>query len=485
MDTRRARDDTGWGMLKRTVYASDRFVDSYSRALRLRHFAEVSAHEMVRRWNSSPTWWRDFEHVRGVDEFVIEDDLSGGCRLLAHPSDTELTLLEMGGKDIVERYSSTKLRRDLRERSTASPQFLPGYRSVVFHDTEGHVAPHFPQENAADWVMFLDDHQAQVVSELEDAALEAITSSHSSIGLVLGGPGTGKTVVLANLLLRLAELPEFQVGLCAADRLVDYLEGATGADLQRFRVTIGDLQERNVLLVDDPATYEDIKWSVLTAPKGWCKVVVVAFDPLQLAEALPDAEYSRLKRSNKIPEFQLATCYRQKANVGLATKRVIDTVAESSPYLREDKQQKHRREHRKLTHLSNDLEFVNPGGRERVYEDTSFDDLVAEVERLEQTGQLWRHWPPLLIVVDDTLTLTADAKELLAGISHDVVALRRAQAVKGLEYQYVFLFLARSTYDELQHGFNGTGRSEYAGRRLLRIPFSRAKDGIVTFVSPK
>jgi hypothetical protein len=34
----------------------------------------------------------------------------------------------------------------------------------------------------------------------------------------------------------------------------------------------------------------------------------------------------------------------------------------------------------------------------------------------------------------------------------------------------------------VEGGFKGSGQSVYNERRLLRIPFSRAKDSIVTFV---
>ena len=54
--------------------------------------------------------------------------------------------------------------------------------------------------------------------------------------------------------------------------------------------------------------------------------------------------------------------------------------------------------------------------------------------------------------------------------------------IKGLEFQHVFLILDRATHDTLESGFEGSGVRVYDSRRLLRIPFSRAKDSLVTFV---
>jgi hypothetical protein len=54
--------------------------------------------------------------------------------------------------------------------------------------------------------------------------------------------------------------------------------------------------------------------------------------------------------------------------------------------------------------------------------------------------------------------------------------------MKGLEYQHVLLVINRSLFEELESGFEGSGRTIYHARRMLRIPFSRAKDSLVTFV---
>jgi hypothetical protein len=73
-------------------------------------------------------------------------------------------------------------------------------------------------------------------------------------------------------------------------------------------------------------------------------------------------------------------------------------------------------------------------------------------------------------------------KREINGLEAVVINSKDLELVKGLEFQHVFLVLAKELYDEIEHGFNGSGQSRYLARRLLRIPFSRAKDSLVSFV---
>ena len=54
--------------------------------------------------------------------------------------------------------------------------------------------------------------------------------------------------------------------------------------------------------------------------------------------------------------------------------------------------------------------------------------------------------------------------------------------IKGLEFQHVVLLLSPSRYHAAESGFTGSGLRLYDEYRLLRIPFSRAKDSLAVFV---
>jgi superfamily I DNA/RNA helicase len=62
------------------------------------------------------------------------------------------------------------------------------------------------------------------------------------------------------------------------------------------------------------------------------------------------------------------------------------------------------------------------------------------------------------------------------------VTISQLTEIKGLEFQHAFLFIGQALFRDLQEGFSGSGQATYHRRRLLRIPFSRAKDSLVTFV---
>lgn len=171
----------------------------------------------------------------------------------------------------------------------------------------------------------------------------------------------------------------------------------------------------------------------------------------------------------------------------MATKNVVDVIANSTPFLREDKIENYREERRQLTGLANDLIFLNPHGYTHYYKHPNIKDFQNEVNRILQAEWLlWKHWPGLLIVEDVKLPEPWD--RILAplygrGYVHSV-SLNDLPEIKGLEYQHVFILLSIETFQEIEQGFRGSGRKTYDERRLLRIPFSRAKDSLVTFALP-
>jgi superfamily I DNA/RNA helicase len=181
----------------------------------------------------------------------------------------------------------------------------------------------------------------------------------------------------------------------------------------------------------------------------------------------------------------LSTCYRQKENVGKATKQVVDNVANSTPILRDDKINAFWQDRQFLTQISNNLIFVNPHGYTEYYSASTVNDVKAEVNRiLKDDWLMWKHCPGLLILLDGC-DLSKEATAALEPLMHrdyvQILSLDQIEKVKGLEFQHVFLFIDKGLFEEIQKGFKGSGQKTYHRRRLLRIPFSRAKDSLVTF----
>jgi hypothetical protein len=342
-------------------------------------------------------------------------------------------------------------------------------------------------------VYFLTDQQSSVVASVVRAA-KRTTVTNTRRFLVVGGPGTGKTSVLAKLLVQLRAEGR-RPGLIVSDEVAKYIESGGAIRLADSRLTFEELLtngpaagEFDVLLFDDPSSVWEIE-KTFDQATGRYRAVVVAFDPSQLDSDITDDLYDTIVRVLDAKPYQLRSCYRQKENLGRAAKRVIDTIAASTPFGREDRIDEFRSAHDLVYRLSNDLTYPNRFGYEQIYRKARIRDVRSEVGRI-RARPLWRHTPPLLLVVQrETEAASWPWESLLAGLAFTQVELDQEEygdltAVKGLEFQHAFLAIGSGLHDELEDGFKRSGQRRYHRRRLLRIPFSRAKDSMVTFVTP-
>ena len=177
----------------------------------------------------------------------------------------------------------------------------------------------------------------------------------------------------------------------------------------------------------------------------------------------------------------ITSCYRQKAEVGALAKSVADAVAASSLFLRADKKADFSADRQRLTSIANTLRFPNPSGYARTFPNATISDWRQYLSWVKQQ-QLWAHWAPLLVVVDEAAAFPKTWEKEASRIRHDVVNMRDIASIKGLEYQHVALVITPEKHADVTGGFSGSGQSLYHQYRLIRIPFSRAKDSMVTFV---
>jgi hypothetical protein len=217
---------------------------------------------------------------------------------------------------------------------------------------------------------------------------------------------------------------------------------------------------------------------------GFDPCQIWGFDPEQRTSGLADATFDELVEVTRANVFGLDECYRQKENVGMATQRVIRVLSESTPFLAEHKIEEFRNQHLGVNSLGRDFLFPNPHGYSQVYTEWSGDELDFEITRIRERPN-WVHWPSSLVVVDNAFS--TDLEEFVVafatrGLRCETVQLSDVKLVKGLEYQHVFLFVAKSTFEYLERGFQGSGQAKYATYRLMRIPLSRPKDSIIVFV---
>lgn len=474
------------------ISMSKRFRDAYERAsLGLKDKAEGAIHDFVNRYRSNPkTVMQSYGRLATLPD-VIEIDLTRSHRLLANYSDGHLIMLNMGGHEIVNRYDDNMRIKDLRNHQ-AAPDFFWPERAGFFRRNPDPTEPfHYQEEVSDEWLYFLEKRQSKVDRKISNRLWKLVDQGEFPPPyIILGGPGTGKTCILLNLLRFYGDLDaDFSTGIVLSDQLTEYIEQSTSADISAYRVDPYLLEERlDLLLFDDPGTVGEIEFALHAYKQDRLGAVVIAFDPLQLSDALRDADFQELVAKFGAQVYELSTCYRQKKNVGENTRQVIDMIAKSTPYLHEPKIRDHYQQHSELTKLSNELEFVNPAGYVEYYVEATVPDIQGEVNRiLARPWLMWTHSPGLLVVegLKDGFTLSDSSQAALWPLKQRdyvrEVSINDIDSIKGLEFQHVFVFLDLQLFNEIQHGFSGTGRRVYHQRRLFRIPFSRAKDSLVTF----
>jgi hypothetical protein len=476
------------------IHMSQRFQRAYGKAsYELKKQAEGTVHDLVRAYRSDPeTLLHRYDTVVGLQERVMEIDIGGGERLLAHYNDDGLFLIDMGGHETPGRYDDQKARHDLRNNVEAYPFFWPERGGFFRRNPDRRIELLTGDEVTSDWIYYLGDDQARVDRKIRNRVFKFLDyGKEVPPYFIVGGPGTGKTCILLNLLRFFCDIdPDFTTRIAISKAHIDYVERSTNANISQYRTYMrgGKFKGSDLLLFDDPKKKWHIERILKWHKAGDIGAAVIAFDPLQLEDALADAEFSRLVQEYGVHVYELKTCYRQKENVGAVTKHVIDMIADSSPFDHPPKVKRHKEEHGELTTLANAIEFINPAGYVEYYPDASVSEIQQEVKRiLQYEWMMWEHHPGLLVVEElrKGYELSEAANEVLWPLEErgyiQRVSLKSVEEVKGLEFQHVFIFIDQELYKEIQHGFSGTGRKVYNERRLFRIPFSRAKDRGVTF----
>jgi energy-coupling factor transporter ATP-binding protein EcfA2 len=466
------------------VFMSERFRKSYvSASPSLQRQIEGAARNAVAGILSDvAAFKRRVDRVARLKESVLELKVTGGERLLAQATSARLDLLAVGGHELTARYEVNMLVHDRQTLHPASSRLVPGEHERVNLILESitRSGSVWANELTPEWTYYLAESQYEPLFEIATASTRALQPPAGEWFLMTGGPGTGKTTILMALLLLLAN-EGVSVAIAASERVAEYMDAAIPsvrmADHLCERMSAPEV---DVLLVDDPRSVAEVSWSMSVA--AMYQTVVTAFDPGQLSDDLSDAQYASWLR-NGANEVQLSECYRQKENVGRATLRLMNAIRTSAPFLDRRKIRAFHEGHALMGKLSCELSFPNPDGYVKVYRPADFGDLQGELTRI-RSAPTWTHWRHLLAVIDERVNLAARWTAALSDADAQVIVKEDVESIKGLEYQHALLIFPESVYDEIEEGFRGAGRGGYNARKLLRIPFSRAKDSVAVFVIP-
>ncbi|MFW5471101.1 hypothetical protein ACOCJ4_13770 [Knoellia sp. CPCC 206435] len=411
---------------------------------------------------------------------MYEIKISGGDRMLVHWDTKKLVLLDTGGHETVPRYDAAKLRFDLEYCSPAPPDLLQRPLFQTRARGELYAAPngHFPGENEGLWAVHLDDEQGA----LFDCAYDALRGEEPSVHVFAGGPGTGKTAILASLLSAALDLGN-EVRLSAMAGVVDYLEFSTDLPVADHLGTAWDSVD--VLLLDDPNSLYEVQQASRSVLSGRVRFLAIGVDPMQLNDSVTDSEWESWAAGCHAQVGWLRDCYRQKEEIADLVLPVIRAAALSGPSSAQGENLDYAASRRRLLDRSGNLRFVNPNGYVRVYREPSIDDVRGELARLRiGESSLWKHWPALLLVSDNEsdASLIEEVRSQSDWLFIETISLEEALRVKGVEFQHGFVFMSQLRFQDLQSGVAGDGERAVADLRLSRIPLTRARDSLVFFV---
>lgn len=470
-----------------------RFENNYNRYNGQRARIRARVNELKRKMEEEPTTWlRSMEKLQDPVAAIYRDKVTEGDRLIFSPTDG-LLLVDVGPHEVMEEFQElgNQIRRDiLAEKSSVpawffsesknqSPPVNPLARSTLntgFDNSEMRWL--YEEELNEAWLQFLDSQQAA----LKEAIFNKLrVPGDFEFHLILGGAGTGKTIVLLNLALSLASAGR-NVVCQFSDQVIKYLNSGK----QRVPGSGLAMQPGAVVLLDDPLNFTVLRQKLAEARKSEARALVVALDPFQWVERRVYEKFHALIEISQPIQHNLDVCYRQSKAVGQQaidyTKSILD---KTSPFMIDSKIANHKKQLDPLKQICVDsISFVDSGGRYKLYESNLTENFVKEFDRFLARDDKWNHWHPMLIIFDSyEISMPSSWINKIKGNNILYKSLNQVHKIRGLEFQEVFVLLHEKTWQKLQDGVVGAGTYDWEKLLSLHTVLTRSKDTTVIFVA--
>jgi hypothetical protein len=480
-----------------------RFQEHYRRYNGINEFVVKKTAELVKKATSDPEKWHfDLEKLKdssfvGVSAFRFK--VTSGDRLIVVVEGSQLILADIGDHDVMDDYSKmsrTARDEDLKNSAPISGTFkkflnlaltakpneaspLLDLSQVLTGAVEGDDSRWlFEAELSEEWIHFLDQEQAQISESLLQKLV--IPSDEMSVEFVMGGPGTGKTVVLLNLATNLEQAGR-SVSFEASPPVIKYLSSG-GRRVPGAQMGFGP---GVVALIDDPSSSKVLADSLRRAKSAGCRAIVIGFDPLQWHERKMEANFRKIFENTKYEFYPLWTCYRQTSGVGKKTLELTEKIYHaSSRYLDTLKQKAEREELQPYIDLSLGMSFVDDTGRYVIYDTNIEHNYRTEIRRFRARIDRWKHTSPIAFVFDDDLPkeFVKSLKDDATGLNRTEIPLSRYREIRGVEFQELFLFVTSEFWNDLNNGKMGVGSEEWEKLACLHTVLSRPKDSLSLYV---
>ena len=482
-----------------------RFQEHYRRYNGINEFVVKKTSELVKKAASDPEKWHyELEKLKddsfaGVSAFRFK--VTSGDRLIVVVDGETLILADIGDHDVMDEYSKMpRLARDedlkkataiggtfkkllnlalsSKSKDTGSPAPFD-VSNVLAGDVEGDDSRWLYEAELSDeWIHFLDEEQAKISETLFQKLV--VPSDEMSVEFVMGGPGTGKTVVLLNLATNLDQAGR-AVSFEASSNVIKYLSSG-GRNVPGANKGFGP---GVVALIDDPASSKVFADSLRKAKSAGCRAIVIGFDPLQWHERKMEANFRKIFESVNGEVYPLWTCYRQTRGVGKKTLELTEKIYHaSSRYLDTLKQKAEREELQPYIDLSLGMSFVDDSGRFVSYDKDIDENYRIEISRFRARIDRWQHTSPIAFVYDDDLPkdFVKSLKNDAAGLNRTEIPLSKYRDIRGVEFQELFLFVTSEFWNDLNTGKMGVGSEDWEKLACLHTILSRPKDSLSLYV---
>ena len=475
------------------IFWTARFQSNYERYNGQRARIRARVNELRRKMQDEPTTWlRNMEKLQDPVAAIYRDKVSEGDRLIFSPTDG-LLLVDVGPHEVMEEFQ--ELGNKVRREILADKSIIPEWFLKEFSDNNEIANPLIGDKSGAGfdnsemrwlyeeelneaWLQFLDTQQAQLKDEI---FLRLKIPGDFEFHLILGGAGTGKTVVLLNLALSLRSVGR-NVVCQFNEQVIKYLNSGK----QRVPGTGLAMQPGAVVLLDDPMSFTVLRQKLAEARKAEARALVVALDPFQWVERRVYEKFDELIEFSQPIQHNLDVCYRQSNAVGKMaidyTKSILD---KTSPFIIDSKIADHKKHLDPLKRICVDsVTFVDNGGRYKLYESELTKNFDKEFNRFLTRDDKWTHWHPMLIIFDPSGTAMPQAWiEKIKGNNILYKSLNQVDKIRGSEFQEIFVLLGEKTWKKLQEGVPGAGAVDWERLLSLHTVLTRSKDTTVIFVS--
>jgi hypothetical protein len=343
----------------------------------------------------------------------------------------------------------------------------------------------YAEELGDEWIRFLDLEQSALRDELfkELQAPEA-----NGVYLILGGAGTGKTMVLLDLAWKLTREAGIPVRLDLPEGVREYL-AKSEQDYWFQKAKSG-----RIVLLDDPKDFDSMEAAINSA-SSHRQAIVIAIDPTQWTHKRTRDKFWRFLTTKNPRKYELTTAYRQGGAIGQEVLKVLNSFYDSASMFAGEENvllDRGKAEYWETLCLKK-LKHVDDLGFFAIHEVADEDDLRSKVAR-ELEGVLafetYRRWPKLLIGLQfgdrapRGLTEALSDAQMTVGRHCKFRSFYEVHKVRGVEFESVFIFLTGDQFRKLKKGPTGLSGPDYEGITQPLTFLTRAENRLAIFVLP-